>query len=105
MNGILIKIEKKNFNNNSYSYAYKIAKAYMAREEEVINHVVLSRTTEFYKNRNTTDEIKEKLGSPYIEILNDKFGVIVWLNHQLDEHIIECEFVDDMQLLDVIIDG
>jgi len=72
----------------------------------------------FYKSLyDYSDEfIKENIGKPRINILykNDgtkewKFkyaGVITFLEHNLDEHIIEIEFFDNL-ILDnnVIIDG
>jgi hypothetical protein len=38
-------------------------------------------------------------------VIDSDFGVIVWLEHQFDEHIIECEFGKDIELYHVSIDG
>lgn len=104
LNGIVTKISKKNYNAATLEYAYKIAELYAVKKADVLDYV-LQKTVEFYCPKYSADEIKTKLNDPYIEILSDSFGVLVWLNHQLDEHIIQCEFGNDMQLSYVSLDG
>ena len=104
INDIVIKIQKKNYNSKTLAYAYKIAELYSLKKSDIIDYVLL-KTSNFYSSRYTVDEIKAKLNDPYIEILSENWGVLVWLNHQLDEHIIECEFGNDMQLFYVSLSG
>ena len=104
INDIIIKIQKKNYNSKTLAYAYKIAELYSLKKSDILDYVLL-KTADFYNSRYTADEIKAKLNDPYIEILSENWGVLVWLNHQLDEHSIECEFGNDMQLSCVSLNG
>ena len=104
INGVVMKIQKKNYNTKTLAYAYKIAELYSFKKSDILDYV-LSKTADFYSSKYTADEIKAKLNEPHIEILSENWGVLVWLNHQLDEHIIQCEFGNDMQLSYVSLGG
>lgn len=104
LNGIVVKISKENYTDATLEYAYKIAELYNSKKAEIFDYIVL-KTTKFYSSRYSTEEIKARLNDPYIEIFSENWGVLVWLNHRLDEHIIECEFNDDMQLFHVSLSG
>ena len=66
---------------------------------------VIQKTLDSYGTQYTSDEMKEKLHKPHIEIFSENTGALVWLNHELDEHIITCEFGNDLQLSYVTLDG
>ena len=102
INGILIKIPEEKYNLKTAAYAYKMSKLYDSKKAEIINFL-LEKTDKFYKTKYTSDEIKEKLHKPHIEISDDNYGVLIWLNHELDEHIIKCEFINNMKLVHVSI--
>lgn len=104
LNGIIVKISKENYTDATSEYAYKIAELYNSKKAEIFNYIA-QKTTKFYSSRYSTEEIKARLNDPYIEIFSENWGVLVWLNHRLDEHIIECEFNDDMQLFHVSLSG
>jgi hypothetical protein len=104
VNDILIKIHKDKYNLKIAAYAYKMSKLYNSKKSDVINFV-LEKATKFYETKYTSDEIKEKLHEPYLKIINNNHGILVWLNHELDEHIIECEFINDMELVHVSMNG
>lgn len=104
LNGVAIKISKQNYNAATLEYAYKITELYSVKKADILDHIVL-KTAEFYSSQYSSDEIKTKLNDPHIEILSENCGVLVWLDHQLDEHIIQCEFGNDMQLSYVTLDG
>lgn len=104
LNGIVVKISKENYTDATSEYAYKIAELYNSKKAEIFDYIVL-KTAKFYRSRYSAEEIKTRLNDPYIEIFSENWGVLVWLNHRLDEHIIECEFNDDMQLFHVSLSG
>ena len=104
MNEVLMRIYRKQYNNETYIYAYNILKAYLERQDEIVNYVV-SVISKFYSTKFTPEEIKEKLGRPQIEISDANSGIIVWANHKLDEYVINCEFVNDLFPIGVSIDG
>ena len=104
LNGIVVKISKENYTDATSEYAYKIAELYNSKKAEIFNYIA-QKTTKFYSSRYSTEEIKARLNDPYIEIFSENWGALVWLNHQLDEHIIECEFNNDMQLFYVSLSG
>lgn len=101
MNEVLMKIYRKNYTNDTYTYAYKILKLYLERQKEITEEV--SNAIEFYGVRFTPEEIRERLGRPQIEILGDGSGIITWPDHKIDDYIIEYEFVNDLFLLGISI--
>lgn len=104
LNGVVVKISKKNYTDETLAYAYKITELYCFKKTDILDYVV-QKTAKFYSSRYSAEEIKARLNDPYIEIFSENWGVLVWLNHRLDEHIIECEFNDDMQLFHVSLSG
>ncbi|PYG88782.1 hypothetical protein LY28_01138 [Ruminiclostridium sufflavum DSM 19573] len=103
--GILIKIHRDFLNQSSIAYANKIFELYLYKKSEVIDYVLNHSVLDFYKSRYARNEIAEKLNEADIEIMNDRWGCLTWRNHNLDEHIIQVEFNDEMQLSYVSIDG
>ena len=104
VNGVTVKIAKKHYDEHSIAYADKMIEVYFNGKERIVDYIIL-KIANCYDEQYTADEIKERLGEPHIEILSKNYGKLVWLDHQLDEHIIECEFTDDMKLSYVTMDG
>jgi hypothetical protein len=106
VDGILVTINKDAMNEKTVAYANKILKMYVSKKPEIIEYILNDRVLDFYGDAFTKDEILEKLNEPNIEIINDNWGALTWLNHEIDdEHIIEVKFNNDMQLSYVTIDG
>lgn len=105
LRGITVRINKKEKNRRTVAYAENIVELYLNRKKEIIDYILENQVAEFYKGRYTADEIRAKLYDPEIEILSDDWGTMVWINHELDEHIIQVEFDGDMELSYVTIDG
>ena len=114
----LLAISNDIFDEDTVQYANNVVDKYIKNKDEMLTTMLNLGLHDFYKGLlNYTDEfIKEKIGKPQISILfkndgneNWKFdyaGVIRFLEHDLDEHIIEIEFTDDLILDDSInIDG
>lgn len=103
-------IEEDIFDDDAVKYAEKIADTYIKKKDDIITLMLDFRLREFYKEvYGYTDEyIRENIGRPQISIIfknenNEKlkykyFGVIEFLEHKLDEHIIGIEFKDDLEL-------
>lgn len=117
-NEYILIIEEDIFDEETIEYANNILNQFIVKKDEIIDTMLDLGLREFYKSLyDYSDEfIKENIGKPRIKIIykNDgtkewKFkyaGVITFLEHNLDEHIIEIEFMDDLKLDDnVIIDG
>jgi len=105
-NNILIIIRKECFDDDAIRYAEKVLNYYLDNEENIIENMMENGLSSFYNGRYTSEYIKENLNSPQIEIIKNGWGTITYLNHNLDEHIIEVEFHnDDIILSDVNIDG
>lgn len=105
VDGILVKIHADALNEETIAYAKKTLELYFSKKPEIIDYILNDSILDFYEDRYTKDEIVEKLKEADIEVISDKWGKLTWLNHELDEHIIEVEFNDDMQLSYVSIDG
>ena len=104
INGTEFKIRHVHMSNDVLGYAYKIGEEYIQKKKEILKFVC-EDLSQFYMGY-TEEEIIDGLGTPYIEIIRDNMGVIVWLENKLDEHIIECEFgKDEMELYRVCVDG
>lgn len=104
-NEILIIIRSEAFNIEGIEYAQFILNKYLENKEMVIEHLLEKRLRKCYENIFDEDFIKNNLNNPQIEIIEDGWAVITWLNHNLDEHIIELEVNRDFQLLGVTLDG
>lgn len=105
VDGILVKIHKDSMNKNTVEYANKILDLYFYKKPEIIDYILNYRVLDFYNGRYKRDEIIEKLKEADIEIINERWGCLNWKNHDLDEHNIQVEFNDEMQLSYVSIDG
>jgi len=105
VDGILVKIKKDSMNEETVVYANKILGLYLSKKSEIVEYILNDRLMDFYGSVYTRDEIVEKLKEADIEVISNKWGILVWLNHELDEHIIEVEFNNDLQLSYVSIDG
>lgn len=81
------------------SYAKYIAYLFSIRESEIIDYVA-GKLTDYYRERfgYSKEDIKSRLGQPVLKICHNDYGSITWLDHTLDEHIIECEFFNDLIL-------
>lgn len=107
LNGIKFKVIDEVANNNkALDYAKHIAELYPDKKD-VIEDFLAEEIHRFLKHQYnlTKDEIKSKLNEPYIQIINERYGVIVWLNHDLDEHIYEVEFINDLEPIRMGADG
>lgn len=104
-NGVLVKIYKESMNQNTVAYANKILDLYLYEKSKIIDYVLNRCVLDFYHDSYNKNEILEKLKEADIEIINDRWGCLTWLYHDLDEHTIQVEFNDDMQLSYVSIDG
>lgn len=105
VDGIIVRIRENEMNEKTVAYANKILKLYLSKKQEIIEYILNDSLLDFYEGRYAKDEIVEKLKEADIEIISGKWGTLTWLNHELDEHIIEVEFYDDMQLSYVSING
>lgn len=103
--GIIVHISKYAMNDSSIAYAHKILMLYKSNKSKVIDYILNEGVLDFYKSRYSTNEIIEKLNDAEITIISSNWGTLTWINHNLDEHIIEVEFVNDLQLTYVSIDG
>lgn len=104
VNGVVVQIKERNYNEKSVAFALNAVELYRTRTAEVVSFVV-EKIKGFYESRFSADEIKARLNEPRIRIYDEKAGSFTWLNHQLDEHIIECEFGNDLQMFNVTLDG
>ncbi len=102
---VLIKIHKDSMNKNTVGYANKIFELYFYKKSEILEYVLNYRVLDFYGGSYKKNEIVEKIKEADIEIINERWGYLTWRNHDLDEHIIQVEFNDEMQLSYVSIDG
>lgn len=105
VDGVLIKIHKDSMNQNTVAYANKIFDLYFYKKSEIIEYVLNYCVLDFYDGSYKKDQIIEKIKEADIEIINERWGYLTWRNHDLDEHIIQVEFNDEMQLSYVSIDG
>lgn len=103
--GVLVKIHKDSMNQNTVAYANKILDLYFYKKSEIIEYILNYCVLDYYEGNYNRDEILEKLKEADIEIVNDRWGCLSWKNHDLDEHIIQVEFNDEMQLSYVSIDS
>ena len=104
-NNIDIIIEIDYFNENGIKYAEFILNQYLQNKDNVIEHVLQERLLKFYKERYSEEYIKNNLNNPQIRVLDYDFATITWLNHNLDEHIIELEIDKNFILGSVILSG
>jgi len=106
VNGILVSINKDTMSERTVDYANRILELYLSKKTEILEHIINDALLEFYGDWYTRDEIIEKLNEANIEIIEENWGKLIWLNHELDDdHIIEVEFNNDMELSYVSIDG
>lgn len=103
--GIILHISKDAMNDSSIAYAYKLLGLYKSNKSKIIDYILNEGVLDFYKSRYSKNEIIEKLKEAEITIINSNWGTLTWINHNLDEHIIEVEFVNDLHLTYVSIDG
>ncbi|NMC55934.1 MAG: hypothetical protein GYA50_01765 [Eubacteriaceae bacterium] len=92
-------------NDSSIAYAYKILRLYKSNKSKIIDFILNEGVQDFYKSRYSRNEIIEKLNKAEISIISSNWGTLTWINHNLDEHIIEVEFINDLHLTHVSIDG
>ena len=107
INGITFKIDENAIKDDSLSdYAHKIAELYPSKKDLIESYLAES-LYDFLEDRYhlSKDEIKSKLNEPYIQIITERYGVVVWLNHDLDEHIYEVEFINDLEPVRTGVDG
>lgn len=107
LNGITFKVTEKVANNDkALDYAKHIAELYPDKKDAIENFLA-EGIHHFLEDRYhlTKDEIKNKLNEPYIQIITERYGVVVWLNHDLDEHIYEVEFINDLEPVRTGADG
>ena len=104
-NDVLVIIRKDCFSDDTIKYAQYILNKYLENKDEVIEYLLKNRLLRAYGQDYTEEYIKNNLNEPQIEIINNKFAVITWLNHNLDEHIIEVEVYKDFRLADVTLNG
>lgn len=105
VNGILISINKDSMNEVTVAYASRMIELYLSKKSEIIDYILNDSVLNFYGDSYSEDEIVSKLNEAKIEIIQENWGKLIWLNHELDEHIIEVEFGNDMELSYVSIDG
>jgi hypothetical protein len=103
--GISVTIQEDVMSEKTVAYANKILELYLSKNQEIIDYILNDRVLDFYGDVFTKDEIIEKLNEADIEIIDDNYGILAWLNNDIDEHIIEVEFNDDIQLSYVTING
>lgn len=104
-NNVLVIIRKDCFSDDTIKYAQYILNKYLENKDEVIEYLLKNRLLRAYGQDYTEEYIKNNLNEPQIEIINNEFAVITWLNHNLDEHIIEVEVYKDFRLADVTLNG
>ena len=104
-NDVLVIIRKDCFSDDTIKYAQYILNKYLENKDEVIEYLLKNRLLRAYGQDYTEEYIKNNLNEPQIEIINNEFAVITWLNHNLDEHIIEVEVYKDFRLADVTLNG
>lgn len=105
VNDVLVQIRKDAMNEKTVDYANKILNWYLSNKYEIIKYILNEGVLEFYGDDYTEEEIIEKLHEANITFIEDNWGTFTWLNHELDEHIIQVEFGNGMQLSYVSIDG
>ncbi len=103
--GVVVKIREDVMDDKTVEYAQKILELYLLKKSEIIEYVLNNGVSDFYKCEYTQDEIAKRLNEADIEIISDEWGILTWLNSNLDEHIIGVEFNNDLQLSYVSIDG
>jgi len=103
INNFAVEIMEDRLSEEIVQYAEKIVNLFLEKKEEVFDYLLKNGLTEFYYSYNDK-EIIEKLNEPIFKIW-DNSGQITWLNHDLDEHIIDLEFKGDLELSSVSIDG
>ena len=110
----LLTISEDIYDDETIKYANNVCEKYTNSKNDILNHMLESGLREAYQSFNYTDEfIKENIGKPQIQISMKKtdanpnwkfdyFGTLVFLEHKLDEHIIDIEFTDELKLKDHI---
>lgn len=101
---IKLIITKQNYNSKTIKFAYDTILLFLNKEKDIIDYIA-NEAYKFYHQKYTVEQIKQGLNKPQIEIITDNFGVIAYLNHQFDEHIIDCEFDNEMNLLHISFSG
>lgn len=116
-NDYILLINEKIFDDETIEYAERITKKYVEEKNSILNFMLDEDLRDFYSAKNYSDEdIKNKIGIPNILISSKKddqhpdwnftyAGSLKYCESSLDEHIIIVEFIDDLKLIDVMIDG
>ncbi len=81
-----------------------LAKNYLSHFDQIVEFL-LPDIKSFYGDDVTADDVKAKLGAPYIDYDN---GMVTYYDHQFDNcHIFQFEFGDDAfeELDNFVIDG
>ncbi|PKL31512.1 hypothetical protein CVV43_02495 [Candidatus Saccharibacteria bacterium HGW-Saccharibacteria-1] len=114
---IIIIIPKEIFNDETIDYANTINSKYIKDKDDIFDYMLNNGLREWFGDfSGYSDEfIKNKMNRPQIKILSKEndvnknykfFGIISFLEHDLDEHIIEIEFFDELKLYGYVgIDG
>jgi hypothetical protein len=104
INSISITIREE-LNDELITYADRILSLYLTNKQKIFSYILNDSVRSFYNDRFTDIEITKKLHDADIEIISENWGSFVWLNSELDEHIVQVEFNNDMDLSYVSIDG
>lgn len=87
------------------NYADEIIEYYFKNKDKVINHLFEKfEKDEWYVKTHTKDEIIEKIGKPTIYVNKVNCGELMYLNNQLDDHLITIELYG-LELSYISIDG
>lgn len=104
-------IELDELNDNFINYANDLYINYNKRLDDLASILLELDEYGYFKEFGVTDveELKGKLGVPMIRIMNSPVGlcgVLSWMEHKFDEHIIEVEFDGMFENIEyLIIDG
>lgn len=92
---ILLQIPISVFNDEKLAYANKVVEMFPLKRDEILEYLLNSKqeVASFYKDAYGWDQefIKNNLGRPYIIICSEG-GMLQFIEHNLDEHIIDLEF-------------
>ncbi len=105
----LLVIDEKIFEEETIQFAENVIKRWLNYKDEIIEYMLDLRLRKWYKDY-TDEYIKTNIGRPKITIdskndgtkmWNYKYsGIIDFLEHNLDNHIISIEFFDELKLDD-----
>lgn len=104
-------IEIDELEDRYIKYANELANSYEGKLGEIATKLLEFDTEGYFESFDVADvsELKDSLGNPDIKVVdspNGLSGVLTWLEHDFDEHIISVEFNGCFENLDLFsIDG